>query len=81
MMVEQGFMNNDPKMKLINLKWYIRTVLNAIIDQKIHAYGMTEKEMMEHIQVHAESAHGLKEIKPSTMEKVKAAIKPVTVTE
>lgn len=37
----------------------------------------TEKEMMEHIQVHAESAHGLKEIKPSTMEKVKAAIKTV----
>jgi uncharacterized protein (DUF885 family) len=34
-------------MKLINLKWYIRAVLNSIIDQKIHAYGMTEKEMME----------------------------------
>jgi len=33
--------------------------------------------MMEHIQVHAESAHGLTEIKPSTMEKVKAAIKTV----
>lgn len=47
MMVEQGYMNNDPKMKLINLKWYIRAVLNAIIDQKIHAYGMTEKEMMD----------------------------------
>jgi predicted small metal-binding protein len=41
----------------------------------------TEKEMMEHIQVHAESAHGLKEIKPGTMEKVKAAIKPVTVED
>ncbi len=47
MMVEQGFKNNDPKMKLINLKWYIRVVLNAIIDQKIHAYRMTEKEMMD----------------------------------
>jgi len=41
----------------------------------------TEKELMEHIQVHAESAHGLKEIKPSTMEKVKSAIKPVTFKE
>lgn len=41
----------------------------------------TEKELMEHIQVHAESSHGLKEIKPSTMEKVKAAIKTVTVKE
>lgn len=47
MMIDQGFMNNDPKMKLINLKWYIRAVLNAIIDQKIHAYGMTQQEMMD----------------------------------
>jgi uncharacterized protein (DUF885 family) len=47
MMIEQGYMNNDPKMKLINLKWYIRAVLNAVIDQKIHSYGMTEKEMMD----------------------------------
>jgi uncharacterized protein (DUF885 family) len=47
MMVEQGYMNNDPRMKLINLKWYIRTVLNAIIDQQIHAYGMTQTEMMD----------------------------------
>jgi uncharacterized protein (DUF885 family) len=47
MMVEQGFMNDDPKMKLINLKWYIRAVLNSIIDQRIQAYGMTEKEMMD----------------------------------
>jgi uncharacterized protein (DUF885 family) len=39
-------MNSDPRMKLINLKWYIRVVLNAIIDQKIHAYGMTQPEMM-----------------------------------
>jgi uncharacterized protein (DUF885 family) len=47
MMIEQGYMNNDPKMKLINLKWYIRAVLNAVIDQKIHAGTMTEKEMMD----------------------------------
>lgn len=47
MMIEQGYMDNDPRMKLINLKWYIRCVLNAIIDQKIHAYGMTEKDMMD----------------------------------
>lgn len=47
MMIEQGYMNGDPRMKLINLKWYIRAVLNAVIDQKIHAYGMTEKEMMD----------------------------------
>ncbi len=46
MMVDEGYMNNDPRMKLINLKWYLRTVLNAIIDQRIHAYGWTEQEVM-----------------------------------
>ncbi len=44
MMVENGYMNNDPRMKLINLKWYIRVVINAIIDHKIHAGTMTEQE-------------------------------------
>jgi uncharacterized protein (DUF885 family) len=47
MMVDEGYMNHDPRMKLINLKWYIRSVLNAIIDQRIHAYGMTQQEMMD----------------------------------
>ena len=46
MMVEAGYMDGDPRMKLINLKWYVRVVLNSIIDQKIHAYGMTQAEMM-----------------------------------
>ncbi len=46
MMVDEGYMDNDPRMKLINLKWYLRTVLNAIIDQRIHAYGWTEPEVM-----------------------------------
>ncbi len=47
MMVDEGYMNHDPRMKLIQLKWYIRVVLNAIIDQKIHAYGMTQAQMMD----------------------------------
>lgn len=47
MMIEQGYMNNNPKMKLINLKWYIRVVINAILDQSIHAGNMTEQEAMD----------------------------------
>lgn len=47
MVTDAGYMNSDPRMKLINLKWYLRTVLNAIIDQKIHAYGMTQSELMD----------------------------------
>lgn len=47
MVVDAGYMNSDPRMKLICLKWYIRAVLNAIIDQKIHAGDMTEQQMMD----------------------------------
>ena len=47
LMTDEGYMNNDPRMKLIQRKWYIRVVLNAIIDQKIHSYGMTQQEMMD----------------------------------
>jgi uncharacterized protein (DUF885 family) len=46
MMIEAGYRQNDPRIRLVNLKWYLRTVLNAVIDQSIHAYGMTEQEMM-----------------------------------
>src|SRR6266850_2200948 len=33
MMTDEGYMDNDPRMKLIQRKWYIRVVLNSIIDQ------------------------------------------------
>ena len=46
MMVDQGFLGGDPLMRLINLKWYLRAVANAIIDQAIHTEGMTRDEAM-----------------------------------
>ena len=46
-MVDAGYLNNDPLMKLINLKWYLRVLTNAIMDSAIHVDGMTEKEAME----------------------------------
>jgi uncharacterized protein (DUF885 family) len=33
-------------MRLINLKWYLRAVVNAMIDQAIHVDGMTREEAM-----------------------------------
>jgi uncharacterized protein (DUF885 family) len=45
-MVDAGFMNHDPLMRLINLKWYLRGIGNAIIDQAIHAEGMQRDEAM-----------------------------------
>ena len=46
MMIDAGFLDRDPLMRLINLKWYLRGIGNAIIDQAIHAEGMTRDEAM-----------------------------------
>jgi uncharacterized protein (DUF885 family) len=44
-MAAAGF--GGPEVKLQQLKMRLRAIINAIIDQKVHAAGMTEKEAME----------------------------------
>jgi uncharacterized protein (DUF885 family) len=46
MMISEGYLNNDPLMKLINLKWYLRGITNAIIDSAIHVDGMSREAAM-----------------------------------
>jgi len=46
MMVEAGYMDGDPLMRLINLKWYLRGITNAIIDSAIHVDGMSRDAAM-----------------------------------
>ncbi len=46
MLADEGYMNADPLMKLVALKWYLRGIANSIIDQAIHAEGMSEEEAM-----------------------------------
>ena len=46
-MQEQGYRAGDPLMKLIQLKWYLRAVTNAIIDSAIHVDGMGREEAMQ----------------------------------
>jgi uncharacterized protein (DUF885 family) len=46
MMVEQGFAGSDPLMHLIQLKWYLRSVGNAILDQAVHVDGMSREDAM-----------------------------------
>jgi uncharacterized protein (DUF885 family) len=45
-MVNQGYLDGDDRLRLINLKWYLRGIVNAMIDQMIHVDGMTEEEAM-----------------------------------
>lgn len=46
MMTEQGFCGGDPRMKLVMMKWYLRVLTNALIDQAIHVDGMQREEAM-----------------------------------
>ena len=46
-MIDAGYLDHDPLMRLINLKWYLRAVTNAIIDAAIHVDGMTEQQAMK----------------------------------
>ena len=46
-MIDAGYLDHDPLMRLINLKWYLRAITNAIIDSAIHVDGMTRDEAMK----------------------------------
>lgn len=47
MMVEEGYLGGDPVMRLVNYKWYLRSIANAILDQAIHVDGMGRDEALE----------------------------------
>jgi uncharacterized protein (DUF885 family) len=44
LMAERGY--GGPEVRMQQLKLKLRTIINAILDQKIHTAGMTEKEAM-----------------------------------
>jgi uncharacterized protein (DUF885 family) len=46
-MIEQGYMDGDPLMKLIQLKWYLRTIVNAMLDQAVHVDGISRQAAMK----------------------------------
>lgn len=44
MMLDQGFGDGDVPLRLQQLKFYLRAVVNAILDHKMHCDGMTDEE-------------------------------------
>ncbi len=46
-MIQQGYMDGDPLMKLIQLKWYVRSIANALLDQAVHVDGMSREAAMK----------------------------------
>ena len=46
-MADAGYMNNDQLMQLIQRKWALRAMANAILDQAIHVDGMSRDDAMK----------------------------------
>jgi uncharacterized protein (DUF885 family) len=46
MMLDQGFGDGDPALRLQQLKFYLRAVLNAILDHRMHCEELSDAEAM-----------------------------------
>ncbi|MBV8170354.1 MAG: DUF885 family protein [Candidatus Eremiobacteraeota bacterium] len=46
MMLDAGYGNGDPALRLFQLKWRLREYANAIIDAQYHTGGMTQEQCM-----------------------------------
>jgi len=46
MMLDQGYGNGDLALRLNQLKWYLRAVANAILDNRMHCASMTDEDAL-----------------------------------
>lgn len=51
MMSEQGFQAQDPLYRLVQLKFYLRTIANALLDQGVHVEHWSKEQAMQ-LMVH-----------------------------
>jgi uncharacterized protein (DUF885 family) len=51
MMADAGYMDGDPLFRLVQLKFYLRTISNAILDQGVHVDGWSREQAMR-LMVH-----------------------------
>ncbi|HEX2971375.1 MAG TPA: DUF885 domain-containing protein, partial [Tepidisphaeraceae bacterium] len=47
MMLDQGYGDGDPALRLSQLKFYLRAVANAILDYRMHCEGISDDEAMD----------------------------------
>ena len=47
MMADAGYLDNDPLFRLVQLKFYLRTIANAILDQGVHEDNWTREQAMD----------------------------------
>jgi uncharacterized protein (DUF885 family) len=51
MMTDAGYADGDPLFKLVQRKFYLRTIANAILDQGVHVDGWSREQAM-HLMTH-----------------------------
>jgi uncharacterized protein (DUF885 family) len=70
-MMDEGFLNNDPRFRMVMRKIRLRVISNAILDVKMHTMNMTDAEAMylmtqEAFQTQAEAEGKLQRVKLSS---------------
>jgi uncharacterized protein (DUF885 family) len=58
MMLDQGYGDGDLALRLTQLKFYLRAVVNAILDHKMHCTSMTDEEAMDLLTRQAYQSEG-----------------------
>jgi uncharacterized protein (DUF885 family) len=58
MMLDQGYGGGDLALRLNQLKWYLRSVANAILDHKMHCTGMSDEEAVDFLTRRAFQSEG-----------------------
>lgn len=70
-MMDEGFLNNDPRFRMVMRKIRLRVISNAILDIKMHTMGMTDQQAMDLMtkdafQTQAEAEGKLQRVKLSS---------------
>jgi uncharacterized protein (DUF885 family) len=47
MMLDNGYDNDEPEMRLMWYKWHLRSVCNTILDYKVHAENMSKQDALK----------------------------------
>jgi uncharacterized protein (DUF885 family) len=57
-MLDEGYGQGDPALRLTQLKFYLRAVANAILDHKMHCEAMTDGEALRFLMQEAYQSEG-----------------------
>ena len=58
MMLDQGYGEGDPALRLTQLKFYLRAVANAILDHRMHCTGMSDGEALDFLMTKSFQSDG-----------------------